>query len=309
MRVLLTGASGFIGSQVTRALLAAGCEVAALVMPGDTLWRLRDVAERLVLLEGTLYDIAALRPALADWRPEACIHLAWYAEPGKYLHSPENVPALTASLSLLEEMIRLECTQFVAAGTCAEYDTDAGWLREEGPTRPTTIYAASKLSFCLIGQQMAAASGINFAWGRIFYLYGPDEDPRRVVPAVIRALLRGESFPATLGEQVRDYLHVEDVASAFWALTERRASGVFNIASGAPVTMRQLMETVGDILGQTRLIQFGATPYRDWDPPFICGDNKRLRSTGWSPRHTLKQGLTATADWWRRSLAGPQEVR
>lgn len=304
-RVLVTGASGFVGSHVARALLQSGCEVAALVRPTSSLRRLEDVAEDLILIRCELADAAAVRAALADWRPEACIHLAWYAEPGKYLTSPENIPALTASLGLLDELIRAGCGYVVMAGTCAEYDTDRGFLREDGPTKPATLYAATKLSLNLIAQQVASAAGIGFAWARLFYLYGPHEDERRLVPALIRALSQGTLFPATAGEQVRDYLHVEDVAAALRALAERRVGGTVNVASGVPVTMRQVMETIGDIVGGADLIRFGALPYRDWEPRFICGDNRRLRDeAGWAPRYpTLRAGLAQTVGWWKAQPA------
>ena len=303
-RVLVTGAAGFIGSHVVRVLLGAGCEVGIVTRPGNPLVRLRDVAGDLTLFSCDLADAKALRPALDAWRPDACIHLAWYAEPGKYLTAPENVSSLTASLGLLDELIRAGCGQVVMAGTCAEYDTDVGFLREDGPTRPLTLYAACKLSLNLIAGQIAASAGINLVWARLFYLYGPGEDERRLVPALIRALSRGEEFPATAGAQVRDYLHVEDVATALWALTESRASGTVNVCSGVPVTMRQVMETVGEIVGGGDLIRFGAVPYREWDPPFICGDNRRLKAvTDWQPRScALRSGLEQTVAWWRTSV-------
>lgn len=305
-RVLVTGAAGFIGAHVVRVLLDAGREVAVVVRPGNPLARLRDVADRLTVLPGDLAEPAALRPALVAWRPDACIHLAWYAEPGKYLTAPENVPALVAGLGLLDELIRVGCGQVVMVGTCAEYDTDVGYLREEGPTRPLTLYAASKLSLSLLAGQIAAAAGIELAWARLFYLHGPGEDERRLVPALIGALSRGEEFPASAGTQVRDYLHVEDVASALWGLAERRVGGTVNVCSGVPVTMRQVMETVGDIVGGADRIRFGALPERAWDPPFICGDNRRLRAaTEWRPRHaTLRAGLTETVGWWKARPAG-----
>ncbi len=184
------------------------------------------------------------------------------------------------------------------AGTCAEYDTSLGYLREDGPTRPETLYAAAKLSLCLVGQQMAAENGFGFAWGRLFYLYGPHEDNRRMVPALLSTLLRGESFPASLGEQIRDYLHVEDVASGLCALTRQGTSGVFNICSGTPVTVRSLMETAQEVVGHGS-VQFGAVAYRQWDPPIICGGNRKLRDLGWNPRYTLKEGLRQTAAWWQ----------
>ena len=247
MRVFITGASGFIGARVTRALLSAGYEVAVLAVPGDPLKRLADVAERLTLLRGDLAALQDIRPQLAAWGPDACIHLAWYAEPGKYLHAPENIPALSRSLELLNLLVEIGCRQIVMAGTCAEYDTDYGFLREDGPTRPTTIYAATKLSLKIIAEQIAASKGVNFIWGRIFYLYGPDEDERRVVPALIKSLLAGKPFPATKGDQVRDYLHVDDIANAFLTLVKTPVSGTYNISSaGTPAGVSAVV--VGDTI-------------------------------------------------------------
>ena len=312
MRVFLTGASGFIGSHVLRALLTAGHEVTALVVPGDSCWRLGDLLGRFSAVTGTLADLRSVRAGLENRRPEACLHLAWYMEPGKCMHAPENVHNLTATLEFVRELGRHGCSILVGSGTCAEYDSDLGYLREDGPTRPTTLYAASKAACYLVGQPLAAAADMRFAWARIFNCYGPYEDERRVVPALIRALLRGESFLATDGEQVRDYVHVEDVASALVMLAEHAGNGIFNIASGVPVTIRQLMETVGELLECSHLIQFGALPYREWDPRFMCGDNQRLRGLGWVPRYGLRHGLQQTIDWWRgegRGSHGSESVR
>jgi nucleoside-diphosphate-sugar epimerase len=293
MKVLVTGASGFIGSQVARQLLAQGCEVAALAVPDDPLVRLQDVEDRLTVLRGDLMDAEGLRALIADWKPNACVHLAWYVEPGKYLDSPLNSVALAASLRLIELLVEAGCAHFVGAGTCFEYLWHSGWLHEDGPTDPQTLYAAAKLSLYLTGKQLAAQLGMKFAWGRIFYLYGPAEDERRAVPALYKALVAGKEFAATDGQQVRDYLHVEDVASGFCTLVMQGAEGIYNIGSGVPVTMRQLMQTAGEIVGRADLIRFGAFPSRPQDPPFICADARKLRALGWTPRYTLQEGLAA----------------
>jgi len=302
MKVFLTGITGFVGAQVARVLVGANHDVLGLIRRDSSLWRLEGITDKIQFVEGDFYAIDSYQQALVEWKPDACIHLAWYAEPGKYLHSPLNLSALTASLSLLQKLIDIGCGQIVMAGTCAEYDTERGFLTEEGPTKPSTIYAATKLSMALIGQQMANAAGVNFVWGRLFYMYGPYEDERRVIPALIRALLAGRQFPASAGEQVRDYLHVEDVANALILLTEKQVNGIYNIASGRPISIRQLMENIGEITGRSDLIKFGDIAYRVWDPMFICGDNQRLRSLGWRPQYSLKNGLSRTINWLNQRI-------
>jgi nucleoside-diphosphate-sugar epimerase len=299
MRVFMTGASGFIGAHLVPILLNAGCEVAVLALPDDPMERLKETINQVRVIRGELNNMEAFAPLLTDFRPDACIHLAWYVEPGKYLDSSQNITYLVNSLRLLEMLIQINCQQVVMTGTCAEYDTDIGYLRETSPTKPTTIYAAAKLSLGIFGQQLSQNANIRFTWARLFYLYGKSEDKRRVVPAVINSLLHDESFAATTGEQVRDFLHVEDVASALWFIVEHQLSGVLNISSGIPITIRALMEMIGEILGKTNYIQFGAVSPRHWEPMFICGDNRKLREHGWQPRITLREGLEDTIRWWR----------
>jgi len=299
LKVLVTGAGGFVGSHVARHLLASGSEVAALLRPGAHP-RLAEIKDRLTVFEGDLARPESWAEAVTKWQPEACIHAAWYAEPGRYLDSTENLTGLRSGLDLLEIAAQAGCRKIVMAGTCFEYDTDPGYLREDGPTKPLTLYAAAKLALNVVARQRAAQLGVSLAWGRIFYVYGPWEDERRVVPALVLSMLRGEEFRATSGEQVRDYLHVADVASGLCALAERGCSGVFNVCSSEPVTMAQLMRTAAGIMGHPELLRLGARPPAQFDPPFIAGDNRRLKSeAGWGRRYDLESGLRETADWWR----------
>jgi nucleoside-diphosphate-sugar epimerase len=297
--VLVTGGRGFLGSHVVRALLTAGREVAVLTRSRVDLALPADGPGRLSVIEGSLQDRARLREAIFEWRPEACIHLAWYAEPGRYLESPENLAALEGTLALLQALMDAGCSSVAMAGTCAEYDTDQGWLKEETPLRPQSIYAASKASASMLVQQWAKDSETKVAWARIFYPYGPFEDRRRAVPALILSLLAECRFAASTGDQVRDYIYGADVADAFVTLIDHRASGAYNVASGVPITIRQLMQTIGERLGRRHLIDFGAAAARAWEPRFIAGDTARLRSLGWTPQHDLDRGLDETIAWWR----------
>ena len=303
----MTGAGGFVGSRVARRLLADGHDVCALMRPSTSRARLEGVEDRLTFVAGDVGHVDGWRDAVAAWQPDACIHTAWYAEPGKYLDSKLNLDGLRNGLALLEEMAAIGCKRVVMTGTCFEYDLEGGTLTEDTPVKPRTLYAACKLALGVVAAQRAAQLGVAFAWGRIFYVYGPYEDPRRLVPALTLALLRGERFAATTGEQLRDYIHVDDIASAFVALAATGSSGVFNICSAEPATIKQLMLEVGRLLGREELIAFGARPPGAYEPAVIRGDNSRLRAaTGWAPARTLHQGLAETVEWWRARAPLPR---
>lgn len=319
-RVLVTGAAGFVGAHVVRRALAAGHEVAALVRPRSDAHRLRELEQSAAA--GSLrlwrHDLGALASsdelgaAIRDWTPEACIHLAWYVSPVDYLHSPRNVAWVSRSLALLERLMDAGCGAVVMAGTCAEYDVrraGSSPLREDAPARPETLYAAAKLGLATVAAQWAADRKVPLAWARLFSLYGPMEDERRMVPALLRAMIAGRPFAATAGAQVRDYLHVDDVAAALVLLAESRTTGTVNIASGEGIAVHALMRLAEELAGRTALVQSGVLPYRAWEPPYLCGDPARLKHLGWTPHHTLRSGLADTIAWWRAHDRVPDRRR
>lgn len=301
MKVLITGANGFVGSHVARLLVAEGCEVHVLLRESSNRWRIQDILPSLHLWQSDLLAFVTVNNYLQKIKPELCIHLAWYAEPGKYLNSQENLNSLQASLNLLSQLAEVGCQRFVGIGTCFEYDLDLGYLSESSMIKPITLYAATKVALASILQQFAQITEMEMAWIRLFYQYGPMEDERRLIPAIITSLLRDEVVKITKGEQIRDFLHVEDVASAICAVANSHLSGIVNVGSGQPITVREIALELGDLLGKTHLINLGALPYRINDPMFICANNKLLKeSTDWLPKYSLTDGLKNTIDWYNK---------
>lgn len=294
----VTGAAGWIGARLVRRLVADGHRVYALVRPGRDPWRLRGVLPKATLVESDLGDHARVRQLLVDLRPELSFHCAWYAVPGDYLHSTENLQALADSLNFARSARDAGCRHFVGVGTCVEYDTSLGTLSETSPTRPQSLYAAAKLALHLVLDQMRA-DGMGVTWARLFYPYGPMEDARRLVPSVVRALLAEEPAAVSPGQQVRDFLHVDDVATALAALGQRHLDGIFNIGSGVPITVADLATTLGRLCGRESLVRIGARPYAPGEPMYICAEVARLRSTGWRPAYNLEAGLADSVRWWR----------
>jgi len=255
------------------------------------------VRDRLHLIEADLFTIDGLRI-----RPELCIHLAWYVEPSRYLTAPVNLDYLAATLKLARWLAANGCRRMVGVGTCFEYAESQEALREDSPTRPGSLYAASKLAAANVLQQFCPTASMEFAWPRLFYQYGPMEDPRRLVPTIINGVLRQQRVELTTGEQVRDFLYVADVASALVHVAESSMTGIVNIGSGQPTTVRNIAETIGEILGGTQYLGFGLRPMSAGEPMCIVADNSRLwDQTGWRPEFDLVAGLRQTVEWWKNN--------
>ncbi|HEX8180175.1 MAG TPA: NAD(P)-dependent oxidoreductase [Pyrinomonadaceae bacterium] len=300
-RVLVTGATGFIGRYALPALLARGYEVHAVARraqadaaAGDVRWHAAD-----------LLDQAQATRLLAEVTPTHLLHLAWYAVPGKYWTATENLAWVCASLNLLTAFAAHGGRRVVLAGTCAEYDWTGDGLCDEArtPLRPATLYGTCKDALRQMLEAYARQSGLSAAWGRIFFLYGPHEYPQRLVAAVIRGLLRRERVPCSQGTQVRDFLYVQDVAEAFVALLESDVSGAVNIAAGAGTTLREVIKRIADQLDGHELVQLGALPMASGEPPRLVATVARLRDeVGWQPRFALDDGLAETIAWWRAQV-------
>lgn len=296
MRVLVTGGSGFIGSQCAGALLARGHDVhvSSYEPPATD----NEVGEWHI---GDILKPGSASRLVSAVRPEAILHLAWCTEHGVYWTSPRNLDWVRASIELLQAFTAHGGRRFVGAGTCAEYDWSYGYLSEsQTPLAPRSLYGSCKAAFRDIVAAHVAQTGQQAAWGRVFFLYGPGEAPGRLVPTLITSLLRGEEARCTAGTQVRDFLSAQDVARAFLALIESDVTGPVNIASGRPVSVAEIARAVGECVGRPELIVLGALPQRPDEPPFLVGDVTRLTTeVGFVPDDTLASGLQQTVDWWR----------
>jgi nucleoside-diphosphate-sugar epimerase len=248
--------------------------------------------------DADLLDPEAVTRLVRDVRPTHLLHLAWYAEPGAFWESPENARWLDASTRLLEAFAASGGTRAVVAGTCAEYDWSGdGALSEAStPLAPRTAYGEAKNALRVAAERLPVSLG----WGRVFFLYGPHEDPRRLVASVARSLVAGEPARTTHGRQVRDFLHVADVADAFGALLDSGVEGAVNIGSGEGVALVDVVERLAALAGRPDLVELGVLEASQGEPPRLVADVARLRDeVGWRPARALDDGLRETVEWWR----------
>ena len=295
-RVLLTGAAGFIGSHCLGPLIERGYEVHAVSR--------RDRARN----EGavTWHEADLLQPGAAGEligrvRPTHLLHLAWFVIPGKLINGTENLDWVIASIELVRQFADAGGVRLCVAGSGYEYDWGHGYCTEGlTPCVPDTVYGASKHALHEMVRTYAGGRDLSAAWARVFFLYGPNEHPDRLVPSVIRSILRGEAARCSHGRQIRDYLHVQDVADGLVAVLDSEIRDAVNVSSGQAITLREITSTIGRLTGRPDLVQLGAIPARPNDVALVIGSNARAAALGWQPRYDLESGLLQTIDWWRQ---------
>lgn len=296
--ILLTGATGFVGRAVLRELTGRGQEARCLLFAGRDQERRLGVAPGVTAVVAADSGAAAIGRALAGVAPDLVINLAAAGvHPGD--RGGESLVSGNVGLvaSLLEALRERPPRLILHAGSSAEYArADVGRpMDEDHPLTTRSPYGAAKAAACLLGHALADGWGLPFATLRLFHVFGEGEAPGRLLPHVITGLAAGREVELSGGDQIRDPLHVADVVEAFLAAArrpERVAGRILNVCSGRPASVREMCETVADVMDRPReLLRFGRKPMRADEVPWVVGDPSRFEAaTGWRPALTLEQG-------------------
>jgi nucleoside-diphosphate-sugar epimerase len=295
-RVLVTGASGFIGRHCLAPLVERGFDVHAVgrtrQADGGSTWHSVD-----------LLDHEARRDVLARTRPTHLLHAAWYLEPGRYTGASLNVDWVVASLDLVRRFQEAGGRRVVAVGSCFEYAFGPAVLAESSPIRPATVYGACKQSLWTAIEALTRATDLSAAWARLFFLFGPHEDRRRLVADIASSLLEGRSVATSAGTQRRDYMYVADAGRALAAVLDSDITGPVNVATGEAPPVRELVELVATTVGRPELVEYGARPTPPGDPPEIRADIARLSDeVGWGSLTPRAEAVAETVAWWASAL-------
>lgn len=284
MRVLLTGASGFIGRYALKTLQHRGIEVVAVGRARPQPY--------VPFIEADLLSTTDFNPLVQQAQATHLLHLAWYTEHGKYWTSALNLRWAEATSRLVEAFCAAGGQQVVIAGTCAEYDWAHGYCREDStPLNPATLYGTAKDAARRLAMAVCAQHQVPCAWGRIFLPYGQGEYVGRLIPSLIQ-VFRGVGSPFGVNATAyRDFLHVSDVAEGFVQLLTTGASGAYNICSGEPVRLAEVVKTLAGLLGANPAPVLALATERLGEPPLLVGENRKLKALGWHPALTLAQSL------------------
>jgi nucleoside-diphosphate-sugar epimerase len=298
-RVLVTGASGFIGRAVVAALRERERDVHGVARtPASEIevekWHTADLLDpaergRLVRTAGASH----------------LVHLAWSTEHGRFWSHPANRSWSKASCELVEAFAEAGGKRAVMAGSCAQYDwgaraTGPGGRADERmtPRRPSTLYGAAKEEAASRLEAWAAETGFSFASALLFFPYGPYDKSERLVPSLARKLALGEPAKVTSGNQVRDFVHVDDCGAALAALADSEVVGAVNVGTGYGTSVSDVATTVARALDREDLLRIGSSK----EPSELVAAVERLRDeVGFVPRYDLQTGVRQTVDWLQRN--------
>ncbi len=299
--VLVTGASGFVGAVAVRALVERGHRVHVLLRDPERVWRLPDVLDRLIVHRGDLRDAHVVRACLAAARPEVVLHLATR---GAYESQTDADAILSTNIlgtqNLLDAATEVGTDLFVQTGSSSEYGFQSRPMRETDRLEPNSVYAVAKAAQTHLGQFVSRRGTMPVVCLRLFSVYGPWEEPTRLIPTLIRQARAGLPLSLTTPETARDFVYVDDVVDALLDFSRLRGLGgeVINLGSGRETKLREVVAEVLRLLPGRSELCWGAFPARVWDTVHWSADvSKAERLLGWKPRHSLADGLAKMAAW------------
>lgn len=301
-RILVTGATGFIGSHILEPLLTQGFDVHAVSHQ-------RFSSTACTWHACNLLDEQQQRKLLKHVKPAYLIHSAWYTEHGKFWCAPENKAWLNASKSLVKEFAEQGGQRVIGVGSCAEYDwvrDDAKLWQENDPCNPATLYGQTKYQLYQYLQHIAE-SGLSFSWARLFLTFGPNEPIEKLIPTVITSLLEGRIAQCNSGQKYRDFSHVRDIGHCLALLVNSEHQGAINLASGQGCTISEVTTLLAALLERSDLLKLGEIRDRSGEPLFMLPDLSIFESTLDYKFPALKQRLEDVIEWWRINLTTTQK--
>ena len=311
-RILLTGASGFIGSHLARLLVAEGAEVHALTSAVSSVYphRITDVRKDITLHEGNLTDRSAMDVLAKQVRPEYVFHLGAYTHVGKSWQRVDECiqTNVQGTVNLLQALDGSGYTRFVNTGTSEIYGAIDVPFHEDDCPKPVSPYAVSKYAAEMFCRLASESYGWPIVRVRPFNAYGPGQSPDRVIPEIIVRALRRERLQMTSGRQTREFNYVDDIVDGF--VKAATADGIdgelLNVGNGEEVSIADLATTILDVMGNPVEAEFGALPDRPIEIWRMRCDSTRARERlSWTPQYDLRAGLAKTVEWYESELAKP----
>jgi nucleoside-diphosphate-sugar epimerase len=304
-RVLVTGASGFVGANLVRSLLKDGHEAHLLLRPSHQSWRLEGIAGDVRVLDADLEDVDSVRRVVQAARPDWVFHLAAY---GAYPNQTGLRQMVTTNLmgcaALVDACVEMGVESFVHTGSSSEYGFKDHATAEDEVLEPNSDYAITKAAATHYCQCVARARNLNAVTVRLYSIYGPFEEPGRLIPTLIREGLRSMLPPLATPGTARDFVYVDDAVDAMLqvaAMPSIKRGAIYNICTGVQSTLADVVAVARRLMKISAEPVWSSMPDRSWDTDRWVGSPRRIeREIGWRAKTTLEEGLTKTLRWFEK---------
>jgi nucleoside-diphosphate-sugar epimerase len=283
MKVAVTGSNGFIGKALVKELIQQGNEVCVLLRTAAT------GNSKAIIYTKSLHECAE---ELQQWQPDVFFHLAWRGVDSQQRNNEENNQYnYQLTIDSVQLAKQAGCKQWIGTGSQAEYGVLNKKITEEEICTPVTAYGITKQRLYTETKQLCNSYQMIHTWARIFSVYGPGDHPETFIAYLISNMLQQKTIEVSSGTQQWDYLFIDDAVAALSSLIN--LEGVYNIASGETVVLKEVAETIAGLTNYKELIQWG----KKQDAPlrYLCGSIQKIKNeTDWTPKISLKEGLTKT---------------
>jgi nucleoside-diphosphate-sugar epimerase len=305
--IFLTGATGFIGSHLLKRLIKEGCDTHIVIRQNSSLWRIKEFENDFTIHKIDLNDFDTLNSLIQKIKPEIIFNLAAYGVDYRQQDLQQTINTnIIGSVNLFEAFLRNNGQRFIHTGSCFEYGQKNKPISEYDYLDPTSVYGATKASSVHLLSSMAK----SMQYGKLitlrpFGVFGEYEGLHRFVPQAIDKLKNKHSMKMTLGEQIRDYVYIDDLIDAYILASTVPITNkieIINIGSGEGITMKQLALMISKKLGASdELLQFGVLPYRPNEMMYLVANiNKAKSLLGWEPKTSIGKGLEHTIKWYNQ---------
>ncbi len=306
-RVIITGATGFVGANLARRLLQDGHALHLLVRPGYKSWRIAEIRGQVRLHELHLHDNDAVSKVVGQIQPEWIFHLAVHGAYSWETDWEQMIRTnIQGTMSLLSACLKTSFEAFVNTGSSSEYGFKDHAPAENEALEPNSHYAVTKAAATMFCRQTAHAHKVHVPTLRLYSAFGPFEEPGRLLPTLILNGLKGR-LPSLADPNVaRDFVYVNDVVDAYLLATQNHSSDpgpVYNVGTGVQTTLRELVEISRQVMNISEEPAWNSMPNRKWDANVWVSDNQKIRAElGWQPRHDVAEGMRLMREWFARGI-------
>ena len=300
MKILVTGATGFVGACLARHMLTQGHDVHIFAREKSNRWRIRDISTQLTSHAVDLADADGVQAAVSQIRPEGVFHLATY---GGFADQQDTAAIIAANfigtVNLVRACEKVGYDFFINTGSSSEYGAKQEPMKETDVAAPLGDYGVTKLASTAFCQSEAALKELPIVTIRLFSPYGPWDDPKRFIPYLIKSLVMNEAPHLSTPHSVRDYIFIEDILQLYQRLAEtpKLTGGIYNAGSGVQSSLGEVVDALRDILGSKLEPSWNAVGIKRPEPSVWVADNTKARNLGWSACIGLREGLRRTVEW------------